>query len=218
MKKKLLLAGVPIAIVLLLVLLGPPLLDFYRLDRFISLSSKSAEVTGGPWPRLTDVCTGCHGINGNSMSANYPSLAGQPATYIVSQLTHFADGQRVNPTMGPLAMTLTEAEIKRLSERFASQRIEGTSFATDVSSEARGKQLVGTGACTACHGEGFLGHDPYPRLAGQGYGYLVQQFEEFAAGRRSEVSGTMKSISLGASPADREAMAHYLASLPAHTP
>jgi Cytochrome c553 len=35
------------------------------------------------------VCSNCHGLDGNSESPNFPRLAGQPSAYLVSQLTQF---------------------------------------------------------------------------------------------------------------------------------
>ena len=43
------------------------------------------------------VCSNCHGIDGNSVSPTYPRLAGQQAAYIVSQLTNFRGHQRSDP-------------------------------------------------------------------------------------------------------------------------
>jgi cytochrome c553 len=58
-----------------------------------------------------------------------------------------------------------------------------------------------------------MGHDQFPRLAGQGYDYLMAQFRAFASDARTEPTGMMKSISTRTSPADLKAIANYLASL-----
>jgi cytochrome c553 len=215
--KKFLIIAIPIVVVLLLLLVGPALLDLYRLERYVTQASAAAEADGGPWPRLTDVCTGCHGDRGNTQNSLYPSLAGQPAPYLAGQLRSFAHGQRVNPNMGPLSMTFDESEIKRLSDYFSRQALEEhPSFKPDPTLRDRGKQLVTAGGCAACHGERLMGHDQFPRLAGQGYEYLLAQFEEYAVAKRSESTGTMKNLSVAASPEDRSAMASYLASLATH--
>lgn len=203
------------AIVVLLVVLGPDLLNLYRLQRFVDTSSAAAQADGGPWPSPTDVCTGCHGAQGSTQSQGYPSLAAQPAPYLAAQLRNFAYGQRANPNMGPLSMTLSEAEIKSLSEHFSREpAAENNSFQPDPALREKGRQLVAAGGCAGCHGEHLMGHDQFPRLAGQAHDYLLAQFDEFAADKRSEPSGTMKRIALAASPQDREALASYLASLP----
>jgi cytochrome c553 len=211
--KKRFVIGVGAVVGLASVLLGPELLDLYRLMSFIETSSAAYEAEG-PWPHLTDVCTGCHGVKGNSQHQAYPSLAGQPATYLAAQLRNFATGQRAGPNMGPLAMTLSEAETKVIVSYFAGQvREENDTFKPDAAMRERGKQLVASRGCAACHGEQLEGRDPFPRLAGQGYDYLVAQLDAYASGVRSEPSGTMKALSVAASAEERRAMAAYLASV-----
>lgn len=213
MKKRILLAIFAIVAVLLAVF-GRDLVDLYRLQRYVATSAEAYQAAGGPWPHLTDVCIGCHGVNGNSLNQGYPSLAGQPASYVSAQLHNFASGQRVNPNMGPLAMTLSEAEIKLVSDHYARQKAEENHFfEPDVRLREKGERLVSEGHCVACHGEHLTGHDPFPRLAGQGYDYIVAQLDAFATGTRNESTGAMKSIATTLSPEDRKAVANYLASL-----
>src|SRR5690242_17436766 len=61
------------------------------------------------------VCSACHGVDGNSTSPAFPRLAGQPATYIVNQLTNFRSHQRTDPAgseyMWGLSRHLTDEQI-----------------------------------------------------------------------------------------------------------
>ena len=215
MKKFLLigLASVAAIVVVLLFAFGPGLLKLHRLQTYVAAAAEADEADGGPWPRLTDTCIGCHGVKGASQNQGYPSLAGQPASYVAAQLHNFASGQRANPTMRPLAMTLSEGEIKGLADYFARQSAnENLPFKPDSGLRARGQQLVAAGGCAGCHGDQFMGQGQVPRLAGQGYDYILTQFDAFATGTRIEPTGTMKRISDGASPDERKAMATYLAS------
>ena len=41
-------------------------------------------------------CAACHGVDGNSANPEWPSLAGQHATYITRQLNAFRAGERKN--------------------------------------------------------------------------------------------------------------------------
>jgi cytochrome c553 len=212
--KKLMAIGISAIAALLLVFFGPDLFNLYRLERYVAVSSGAYQADGGPWPHLTDVCIGCHGVKGISRNQGYPSLAGQPAAYVAAQLHNFAGGRRVNPNMGPLAMTMSEAEIKLLSDYFARQSVgENRSFEPDSGLREKGRQLAATGGCAGCHGDRLTGHDQYPRLAGQGYDYLLAQLDAFAAGTRSESTGVMKNLAAAASTVDRKAIASYLASL-----
>jgi cytochrome c553 len=47
---------------------------------------------GLPW----EICGECHGLDGVSPVARFPSLAGQRPAYIVKQLRDFRDGRRAN--------------------------------------------------------------------------------------------------------------------------
>ncbi|MGU7771778.1 c-type cytochrome [Burkholderia sp. MR1-5-21] len=213
MKKLAVLSVTGIAVVLLVVF-GPSLVDLYRLQRYVTTSAEAYETDGGAWPHLTDVCMGCHGVKGTSLHQGYPSLAGQPAQYVAAQLHNFATGQRANPNMGPLAMTLSDADIKALSDYYARQPAAGNRFfKPDPRLQARGEGLVKGGTCAACHGARLMGQGQFPRLAGQGYDYLVKQLDAFAGGTRSEATGAMKNLASAMSPEDRKAIASYLASV-----
>ena len=212
MKKLLML--VVVALALLLALYGRDLLDLYRLMRYIEQSTEAYEAEGGPWPQLADACIVCHGYKGSSQHQGYPSLAGQPAAYTAAQLRRFASGDRADPTMGPLAMTLSDAEIAQLADHFARQPPqENRHFSADAALLARGRQQIASGGCTACHGETLMGRDEYPRLAGQGHDYLLAQLDAFASGVRNDPTGFMNRMAAAATPEDRKAMASHLAKL-----
>lgn len=211
--KKLLILVVAI-LALLLAVYGREGLDLYRLMSYIEQSTKDYEANGGAWPQLADTCIVCHGYKGSSKHQGYPSLAGQPAAYTAAQLRRFASGERANPNMGPLAMTLSEAEIAQLAEHFARQPPqENQSFTADAALREQGRQRVAAGGCAACHGETLMGRDQSPRLAGQGHDYLLAQLEAFASGTRKDPSGVMNSLAAAASAEDRKAMASHLATL-----
>lgn len=214
MKKLIVISVAAVTAAVALVVFGPDLLDLYRLDHFIDASAKAYEADGGTWPHVNDTCFMCHGVKGNSLHQGYPSLAGQPAAYLEAQLHNFASGARRDPNMGPLSMTMDNAQIKNLADYFSKVTpIENRYFKPDPQLRVKGLQLVEAGNCAACHGAQLMGHDQFPRLAGQGYDYILAQFDAFASGSRSEPTGMMKRIAEGASPEDRKAIASYLASL-----
>lgn len=214
MKKRMLLLVALVIAGALLAVYGPTLLGFYRLQRHIDATAQADDADGGPWPRVTDMCMGCHGVKGTSLNDAYPSLAGQPAHYVAAQLHAFASGQRANPTMGPLAMTMSEAEIARVAGYYAKQApLDNRYFTPDARLRAKGEQLVTGGACVACHGARLTGQAQFPRLAGQGYVYLRAQLDAFANGTRIEATGTMQRVAQAMSADDRVAVATYLASL-----
>lgn len=213
--KKLIALTLSAVLVGFLALYGREALDLYRLMDFVASSASAKEADGGPWPRLTDACVTCHGRKGQSQHQEYPSLAGQPAPYLESQLKRFASGERANPNMVPLAMTLSEADIRILSEYFAKHPAAANhSFKPDPALQRKGEKLVASGGCIACHGAGLMGRDQYPRLAGQGHDYLLKQLNDFAQGHRKDPTGAMTAIASTLSLDDRQALSHYLAALP----
>jgi cytochrome c553 len=213
--KKLLLLGVPAVVLVLVAIYGSDLVGLYRLQAFIAQWAASYEKEKGPWPNVADECEGCHGVKGNSLYQGYPALAGQPASYLSAQLNNFATGQRNDPTMGPLAMTLTPENIRVLSGYFAAQRVhENRSFRGNPELAERGGRIVANGGCPACHGLGLTGANQFPRLAGQGYDYLLKQLDNFAAGTRRDPGNTMNQLASAWTPDDRQGIATFLATHP----
>ena len=189
-------------------------LALYGLMSFMATSTEARDPAKGHWPRLTEVCVGCHGRQGHSLNQNYPNLAGQPAPYVVAQLKRFASGERASPTMAPLAMSFSDTEIKFLSEYFARQfAARNVTFKPDAALQAKGEKLAKAGGCVACHGEGLMGRDQFPRLAGQGHEYLLRQLNDFALGARKDPTGSMTAVVSTLSEDDRKALAEYLAAL-----
>jgi cytochrome c553 len=212
--KKIIAFGVIAVIAVLLAIFGRDLLDLYRLQSYITTSTEAYQTERGSWPHLTDACTGCHGSKGNSLNSPYPSLAGQPAAYLSAQLHNFASGQRAAPNMGPLAMTLSRDDIDLLANFYSRQSVSANvAFSPDEGLKEKGKQLVQTRGCAACHGGQLMGHDAFPRLAAQGHDYLLAQLNAFATGERNEPSGAMKAMAAALSADERKAIATYLAAL-----
>jgi cytochrome c553 len=68
------------------------------------------------------ICAGCHGADGNSTIPMYPKLAGQHEQYLVKAIKAYKSGDRKDPTMAPMAATLTsDADIENVAAYFASQ-------------------------------------------------------------------------------------------------
>jgi len=138
-------------------------------------------------------CTACHGTNGNSTNQMWPVLAGQNAAYIESQLQHFHDKTRVDPSgvMPPQAAGLSKQDIEDLATYFSLQTPSG--LEADPSYWQAGEKLYRAGdsqrqipACMACHGPVGRGVPAagYPQLRAQHAVYVVQQLTEYAAGTR----------------------------------
>jgi cytochrome c553 len=159
------------------------------------------------------VCAACHGENGNSSQAMFPSLAGQPKQFIVSALYQFREGKRINPVMSPMALNLTNADLNELAAYYSAQKPLAPTTTIVASRAADGAAVAQKNNCTACHTATLAGQQHIPRLAGQHRDYLAVQLKEFRAGTRAEMDGVMTSAAQGLSPADIDLLADYLSTL-----
>jgi cytochrome c553 len=105
------------------------------------------------------VCFACHGPNGNSVNGQWPTLAGQGAAYIETQLKHFHDKTRIDASgvMPPMAAALSDQDMQDLAAYFSQQTTTGHD--ADPSYWQAGQKLYRGGdrarsipACVACHG------------------------------------------------------------------
>ncbi len=65
-------------------------------------------------------CTACHGNNGISVNAMWPTLAGQHEDYLVRALTSYRNGIRSDPVMSIQAGLIAEQDVEVLAKYFAS--------------------------------------------------------------------------------------------------
>ena len=137
------------------------------------------------------VCSACHGLNGNSVNPEWPSLAGQNAAYTSEQLQLFKAGKRNNPNMSPMALTLSDQDVADVAAYYATQ--VPTGLEADPSYWKAGEALYRGGdrarsipACKACHGPAGRGNPGggYPSLRAQHSVYSVKQLNDYASGAR----------------------------------
>lgn len=160
------------------------------------------------------LCAACHGPNGNSTNPAIPSLAGQPAQFIGTQLVMFREKRRNDPQMSPIAASLTNADINALGKFFAAQEHAPPAAKPSPDVVERGKQVAEKFNCTACHGATLKGQQHMPRLAGQQAEYLKVQLRGFKAGTRFDMDGNMTAAAQPLSAQDIDVLAEYLATLP----
>lgn len=171
------------------------------------------------------VCSNCHGLDGNSVSPAFPRLAGQQADYIVAQLNNFRSHQRLDPPgyqyMWGLSRHLTDEQITSMAQYFAKQTpVREAVGVPDAKALAKGKQIFEQGlpeenviACVACHGPLGQGMATFPRLAYQHADYIVKQLNVFQ--NTQERPGTpMDAVVHPLTGADKSAVAAYLQSFP----
>ena len=176
-------------------------------------------------PEVTavQVCSICHGLDGNSVSPNFPRLAAQQPAYVVSQLENFRGHKRSDPAgfeyMWGLSHNLTDDQIKGLAEYFSKQTPQ-LNAGVDAELMPLGKEIFENGLpskeappCMTCHGPLAEGTAAFPRLANQHQDYIVKQLEVFQ--RTDERPNTpMTQVAHLLSVEDIHAVAAYLQAFP----
>jgi cytochrome c553 len=153
------------------------------------------------------VCSTCHGTEGRPKTASTPIIWGLQENYLLKQLNDFQHGDRKNDVMNWMATALSQAEVAPAAAYFAKKNWPARST-TVASAPAPASVAV----CQICHQQDFVGGLPGPRLAGQSYEYLVDTMRRFADGERKN-NADMTQIMKAISPADRDALARYIAGL-----
>lgn len=64
-------------------------------------------------------CAACHGNNGVSVNAMWPTLAGQHEDYLLRALESYRDGSRKDPVMGAQAALIAAEDVAILARYFA---------------------------------------------------------------------------------------------------
>ncbi|MGZ8947165.1 MAG: c-type cytochrome [Methylococcaceae bacterium] len=170
-----------------------------------TVSASAADITAGEQKAAN--CMGCHGPKGKSSSAQWPNLAAQQSTYIVSQLNAFKTGTRNNPMMQSMAANLSDDDINNLAAYYSSQPPVSAGGDPNLAKSGQTKASM----CLGCHGASAEGNGQFPRLAGQHPDYLVKQLSSFKEGVRK--NGHMQAIAGTLSEVDMKALAAYFGSL-----
>ena len=155
------------------------------------------------------LCGACHGEDGNSRTAGIPSIAGQPKTFLETQLVLFREGVRASPQMQPGVAGLSDREVSTIAEFFSARPVRAPSGAADRALLDRGRATARKLGCGGCHLPDFSGREQIPRLAGQREDYLVEAMTAFRDHHREGGDTIMAGALHGVSDADVRAMAHF---------
>ena len=170
----------------------------------------------------SQICQGCHGVDGNSTDEQIPKLAGQYDAYIVKQMRNYLAGTRSHEIMNGMAAPLSDEDLADIAAYFADQPIMKGNGATP---NETGKKLFLQGnaaarvmTCAYCHGNTGKGLDPstamYPVIGGQHKAYLLKQLKDFREDDRlnSPNAGMNKTLK-ALSDSELEALAEYMSGL-----
>jgi cytochrome c553 len=165
---------------------------------------------GGSFAEKLQLCGACHGEDGNSKMENIPSLAGQPAFFILNQLFLMREGVRKVEAMAPIVKDLKDDDLDKLSKHYAAQQPKRSDEKLDRVLAKRGGEVLEERRCTSCHLRTLAGQDQVPRIAKQRIDYLIMSLKSYRDTQRPGADTAMSAPIAGASDADVEALAHYL--------
>ena len=168
-------------------------------------------------------CAACHGADGNSVTPEWPSLAGQHSGYIVRQLEAYQSGERQDVLMSDFASTLSAEDMGDLAAYFAT--LPAVQRGADPDLVELGQRIYrsglpdrGVAACIACHGPAGRGNSlaTYPVVRGQHATYAVNTLRAYASGdRRSDgtINQMMRDIAITLRDDEIQAVANYMQGL-----
>jgi cytochrome c553 len=131
------------------------------------------------------VCSTCHGINGQSNNTMFPKLAGQQKNYLLGQLealkSRDRNSEHTRQFMWGPSRYLTPKQMDEIATYFSGQpAMKGVLPLQEVPEIGKvifhqGAPEKGVRACASCHGSKGEGDDVVPRVAGQHQYYLVSR-------------------------------------------
>jgi cytochrome c553 len=176
------------------------------------LSIGGAAAQDMPLAERVAQCGGCHGEDGNSRMEKIPSLAGQPAFFVMNQLFLMRENVRRVEAMMPFVKDLKDDELIALAQHYAALEAKPSDEAIDRSVVERGAQLAQSLRCGSCHLPDLAGQEQMPRLAKQRVDYLIEALKSYRDNTRSGADTLMSATVAGLPDADLVALAHYSAS------
>lgn len=172
-------------------------------------------------------CDACHGVNGNSQTAEWPSLAGQNTVYLARQLELLRSGERLSAEMQPIALTLNDKDIADLAAHYSAQSVitraaGGYESKTGESLYRDGDPARAIPACSSCHGAAGQGNPATgdPAVRAQQPDYSSRQLEayaqrtRYAADRKNGNLEIMYEIAEKLTPEEIRGLADYLHAMP----
>lgn len=170
--------------------------------------------------KLSAQCVACHTTTGNSISDQFPNIAGQVPGYIAAQLAKFKSGERESAIMKPLVANFSAQDMKDLDAYYGTQKAARGAITPDQEQAALAGGKIYRGgykkyeipACMGCHGPSGHGIPPkFPRLSGQHAAYIESQLLAFKSATRKDA--TMNPIAFALSAEQIKQLALYISAL-----
>lgn len=157
-------------------------------------------------------CLACHGENGQSQTANTPSLGGQQAPYALIQLFMFREKLRAFEPMNEMAKPLTDDDLRAFSDFIAKMpKPAPPAEAGDPARMQHGLALVQQHRCDTCHNPDLSGKENVPRIADQREDYLAKTLAEYKSNTRHGYDASMADVMAPIAAEQIADLAHYIA-------
>jgi len=158
-------------------------------------------------------CVACHG-GGTSETEGVPSLGGQQADYVVTQLFQFREKQRAAEPMNDVAAGFSDDDLRAYADAVAALPAPAWSGpAAEPALVARAQALVSKHQCNSCHGADLAGREAIPRIRAQREEYLARSLASYKSNARPGYDPAMNEVAQGLSDADIRDLAAYVARL-----
>ena len=158
------------------------------------------------------LCGSCHGEDGNSKMEKIPSLAGQPAFFVLNSLFLMREGVRKVDAMTSFVKELTDEELDGLSKHYAALPAKPSGEKIDQALATKGAPVATQRGCGSCHLPTLAGQEQIPRLAKQRIDYLIPTLKSYRDAPRPGADTAMSAAIAGASDEDIAALANFAAS------
>ena len=180
-------------------------LKFLLLLALVGDPSTSAHADAKAGEKKAQLCVLCH--KPNNPMAYAPTLEGQTREYLYAQIKAFKEKRRSDPAMQMNAASLSEKDMRDISDYFASRKPVRDPLPLDAKKIAKGASRAKELQCGTCHRSDFSGNKEVPRLAGLHPKYVVLQLAAFKSSRPHPPVEGLRALS----EEDAENLSHYFA-------
>lgn len=180
---------------------------------FVGLVAHQTQAFASPQAEALHLkaCATCHGLDGNAMVDGVPSLAGQPAVFIETQLVYIREGLRDVPAMREVSKALTDAEMTALGRWYATLPAKAQPSRLNSAKFSRGQTLAKQALCGTCHMPSYQGQQQVPRLSSQREDYLQLTLRLMRDGQAYGRDTIMTTALEGLDHQALDDLAHYFA-------
>jgi cytochrome c553 len=171
----------------------------------------ASSVHAQPVAERMPLCLGCHGENGQSQTADVPSLGAQQSFYVTVQLLMFRDRMRTADPMNDMAAGLSDDDLQQLAETISQlPRPRPAAGPVDDARMGRARALASQDHCNSCHQSDYSGRDNAPRIANQREDYLVKTLRAYKDNNRHGYDATMAEVMASVNDEQIADLAYYL--------